>query len=49
VRAGETRKTTLSEDIEAFIFAKFTVEKNKKVTSKGSIASQVRKLCPPRL
>ncbi|KAK4151614.1 hypothetical protein C8A00DRAFT_45233 [Chaetomidium leptoderma] len=48
----ETRDTTLSEYIEAchdLVFTRFTVETNKKITSKGSITSPAGKRYPPRL
>jgi hypothetical protein len=48
----ETRETTLPEYIEAcynLVFANFTVETNKKITSKGSITSLASRRCLPRL
>ncbi|GAB0139112.1 hypothetical protein EsDP_00007327 [Epichloe bromicola] len=48
----ETRLTTLFEYIRAchdLVFAKFTVETNKKITSKGSMTNPTGKRCPPRL
>lgn len=48
----ETRETTLFEYIEAchdLIFANFTVETNKDITSKGSITNPGGRRCPYRL
>ncbi|KAK3940944.1 hypothetical protein QBC46DRAFT_363713 [Diplogelasinospora grovesii] len=48
----ETRDTTLSEYLEAchdLVFTNFTVETNKRITSKGSITNPTGRRCPSRV